>query len=294
MLDIAALHPALDPSPPGHSYFKACAALRGEIKDQLAQHLGLEGARTFLLPSTSAAVAAALWCACRAGAKCAPSHPLSQHYPPFLGLFPEGSAAAPAGWTFRTHVSPITGRIDDLCVAGTRIVDGAQSLGTCLGETLLERSDVAIAPLHKHLGLGVGLAVVIIGRTADLPDATRQVFGIVEAGAQSIAVLEQARGRLAESNGAIFNKATLRLDAPVHAACDDHGLALLGDSGPPFACVTTLDGSDIAKRLKPGGWRHLRESNAARFSFDRRGRRGDPALDCTGAFVDAVRTAAGL
>jgi hypothetical protein len=291
LLDISALHPDLRAGA-GSSYFKECRKLRTATKDELAEALDISEHDLFLLPSTSSALATLLFAACQANMGCELSGPPNQHYPPFLSFFTKPVSADHASLVFRTHVSPLTGRVDPLSGPEPNIVDGAQSLGTCLTGALLLGSEIAVAPLHKHLGLAVGLAAVLVRKSSSLSDAFCPALRVVEAGAQSISGLRDARRRLLASQGAIFNKATLSIDASVRTSCTSLGLSLLGSSGPPFACVTTLDGSDIAERLRPGSWRHLKEANAARFSFDHRDRAQASPIDRTDALMDALHTLA--
>jgi hypothetical protein len=255
--------------------------------------LQADGFDLYMLPSTSSALATILLAASQAGLECARSGPDRQHYPPFLPFFSDTAKTGAPTLTFHTHVSPTTGRVDEIATSEVAIVDGAQSLGTCLTEALLGNAEVALAPLHKHLGLGVGIAIVMVRSASPLADAFGRTLGTVEAGAQSLCVLSDARRRLSESGGAVFNKATIVIDAIVHTACERLGLRVLGSSGPPFACVTTLDGSDIAQRLRPGSWRHFKEFNVGRLSFDRRERRETSPADCTEMLIDRLRHLAG-
>lgn len=293
MLDVASIHPDLYAGDRPTSYFRECAQVRGDLKLQLAEVLQADGFHLYMLPSTSSALATILLAASQAGFQFTRSEPDRQHYQPFLPFFSGPPRTGAPTLTFRTHVSPTTGRVDEIAASGPAIVDGAQSLGTCLTQALLDKAEVALAPLHKHLGLGVGIAVVMVQSSSPLAETFGQTLGLVEGGAQSLCVLSDARRRLSESGGAVFNKATIVIDAAVHTACERLGLRVLGSSGPPFACVTTLDGSDIAQRLTPGSWRHFKDFNVGRLSFDRRGRREASPVDCTEMLIDRLRYLAG-
>lgn len=255
----------------------------------LARILNTEAFATYLLPSTSAAIIGALHAAHLAELRCRPVGPLDQHYPPALRLFSDVAITGNGSASFRTHVSPLTGAVDQLDGDETKIVDGAQSLGTCLNEQLLQRADVVLAPLHKHLGIALGLAIGLVRLRSTITESFDAVLSVMEDGAQSYELLERAIASASSMANKPLNVATLHVDDVLRNTCDKHGFAVLGTSGPPFICVSPLDGGAVEARLRPGRWRHLKEVNGARFAYVHRAAFGDEPVDFTSTFVEDLR-----
>ncbi|WP_104087697.1 DUF6024 family protein [Cryobacterium sp. N19] len=291
-LDAAALHPDLQVSTGHGHYYAQAAELRSTITCALVRDLGAGDFRPYLLHNSTSALMAVLFAATNAGRSINTEGPIEQHYSPYNFLLPR--AGPLADWELRTHVSPVTAVVDELGGRSIRIVDAAQSLGTVLTPALLTGSDVAIAPLHKHLGLVVGLGLVLVRR--DVPDLepVHRVLRVAESGAQSIELLRRAASAIKNLDGRIANLAQVNVSPELSAWCLDRGLRPLASGpGAPYVCLTTTDGIPVADRLAPTGWRHFREFNTARFSFVRRGRPGEAAVDHVLEFRIAVNRALG-
>jgi hypothetical protein len=153
----------------------------------------------------------------------------------------------------------------------------------------LRSADVVIAPLHKHMGLAVGLGLVLV---RDELGPLHEVLDVAQSGAQSLTLLRIARDAALRADGRIFNRATVNADEPLEQWCAGHGLRLLTRAtGVPFACFTTTGGAPVTDRLAPGGWRHNHAHNVARFSFYQRGSADDGAIDHTAELRAAVLAA---
>jgi hypothetical protein len=286
-LDAAALHPRLQPAGAGKHYFAEAAGLRSDVARRLAGELGADGFVPFLLHNTTSGLLAALFAAARAGRTVHVAAPEDQHYPPYLAVLAD--APAPGDWQFRTHVSPVTAAVDPLEGGQVRIVDAAQSLGTGLTPSLWQRADVVLAPLHKHLGLVVGLGLALVRENRAELDVVRAVLDVAQSGAQSLELLRAARRAVADADGRVFNVANVTADEKLDRWCRDRGLRLVSrGTGVPFACLTTTDGEPVTARLAPTCWRHFRSHNIARFSFHRPGSIGEPGIDCTAELRAAI------
>jgi hypothetical protein len=286
-LDPAALHPRLHPTDARPHYFAAAARLRAAAAGSLVEALGASAFTPYLLHNTTSGVVTVLLAAARSGRVVVTRGPAEQHYPAYQRLLPPDRLGA--DWEFRTHVSPMTGVVDSLAGEGVQIVDAAQSLGTLLTPALLQAADIVIAPLHKHLGLVVGLGIVLVRRDHHELSTVHELLRVTESGAQALGLLRELDQALAEAGGAVFNRAEIILDHELRAWCAERGLRLLGSGrGVPFACVTSADGSPLVKRFHLDGWRYFAEANVARFSLHRPGRAGESPVDCTAEFRVAI------
>ncbi|MER5931768.1 DUF6024 family protein [Streptomyces sp. NPDC002054] len=296
-LDAAALHPGLQEPGLARHHFAEAAALRAAVTERLRQELRAADFTPYLVHNTTSSLLAVLFAASASGRTVRTCGPDDRHYPAYAGILPRGGPDAE--WELRTHVSPLTGTVDNLAEdgdgevgAGVRIVDAAQSLGTALTSAALSRGDVVLAPLHKHLGLAVGLGLALVRSSRPELEHVHRVLGVAESGAQSLDPLRTAERALCEAEGRIFNRAVIDVDDGLRAWCAQHGMRLLNrGQGVPFACVTTADGSAVAERLAPSGWRHFRTGNTARFAFHSPGFADDPPADHTTAFQEALTRA---
>ncbi|MEV7192289.1 DUF6024 family protein [Streptomyces sp. NPDC093510] len=288
--DAAALHPGLQLPSRAQHHFAEAVSLRASIADRLRQELRAPNFTPYLVHNTTSGLLTALFAAGASGRTvrtCGPDH---QHYPAYAGILPHGGPEAE--WELRTHVSPLAGTVDELAGDSIKIVDAAQSLGTTLTSAALTHGDVVLAPLHKHLGLAVGLGLALVRTDPPALELVHRVFGVAESGAQSLDLLRAAEQALQDAEGRIFNRAVIDVDDALRAWCARHGMRLLNRGrGAPFACVTTTDGSAVSERLAPSGWRHFRAENIARFAFHCRGLVDDPPADHTTAFQEALTRA---
>jgi hypothetical protein len=290
-LDAAALHPRLQPPGLTRHHFAEAAALRARVTDRLRQELHAPDFTPYLVHNTTSGLLAVLFAAGALGRTVRTCGPDDQHYPAYAGILPRGGGPE-AEWQLRTHVSPLAGTVDDLAGDGVLIVDAAQSLGTALTSAALSRGDVVLAPLHKHLGLAVGLGLALVRNGRPELEHVHRVLGVAESGAQSLDLLRTADRALQEAEGRIFNRAVIDVADGLRAWCAQHGMRLLNRGhGVPFACVTTADGSPVTERLAPSGWRHFRTENIARFAFHSPGLADDPPADHTASFQDALTRA---
>jgi hypothetical protein len=286
-LDAAALHPDLQPACTTRHYFAEAARLRQVLTGGLVRDLHAEAYAPYLLHNTTSALMTVGFAAARAGRSITLAGPAEQHYPAYTELLPAGGPDA--DWEFRTHVSPLTGAVDALAGNRMLIVDAAQSVGTLLTSAALRAGDVVIAPMHKHLGLAVGLGLALVRNGRGDLTPVHEVFSVAESGAQSLELLRAAHQSQTQANGRVFNVAEVIADDRLDGWCAQRHLRLLAKGrGVPFACLTTTDGSPVTERLRPASWRHFPARNVARFSFHRRGTANDPAVDCTPAFRSAV------
>lgn len=288
-LDAAALHPALREKGLGRHYFAESAAVRADLAGELVQHLRAENFVPYLVNNTTSGVLATLLAAAMAGRSVGALGAADQHYPAYADILPHTPTP---DWQFRTHVSPLTGVTDPLDGETVQVVDAAQSLGTTLTGGLLRAADVAIAPLHKHLGLTTGLGLVLVRRDRDELAQVHATLRVAESGAQSLQLLRTAHASVLARAGRVYNVAEVIADEDLAAWCDDQGLRLLARGrGVPFACLTTNDGTAVTERVSAKDGRHFRSHNVVRFSFCRDGSASDAPIDCTDEFRDSVTKA---
>ncbi|MEV6521260.1 DUF6024 family protein [Longispora sp. NPDC051575] len=286
-LDAASLHPWLQPTGMDRHYFAEAARLRAEIAGLLVRDLGAGAFVPYLVQNATAGLTAVLWAAARAGRQVHVPGPAAQHHPDLHRLLPWSAPAH--GWSFRTHVSPLTGHTDPLPDAPVRIVDASQSLGTTLTGAALRGGDVLLAPLHLHLGLAVGVGLVLVRREHPELDPVHAVLAGAEADAQSLAPLRQVARNLSAARGSIVNRAEIRVDERLRAWGTRRGLSISGSpSGVPFACVSTVDGTPVADRIDLAGWWHHRDTDTARFAVQTTGLLCDGPVDRTDAFTAAL------
>ena len=169
------------------------------------------------------------------------------------------------------------------------IVDAAQSFGTKLSSELLACADVVVAPLHKHLGLVAGLAVVWVRDNDINLSAIHTVMEIAQSGCTSLESLKKLDRSLKRYAPQIFNNAFVAANGAMRDWCQDRGLMICGNCiNIPYACVTTTDGGPVRNRLKGCSCKFFDGDNTARFSYFRRGESTGPLVDCSNNFKKAI------
>ncbi len=176
---------------------------------------------------------------------------------------------------FCTHISPVTGEIFDLqrWSTETLIVDGAQSIGTCFQGQLLRSAAIFLAPLHKHLNLGVGLGIVGVDfrRIAEhFHEDLETVLHVMKRGALNLPALETSVAQL-ERKGPAINTARINVGRNLEVAAHRLGLSVVTPTGVQghMVCFTGLGGRPIEEIFDSGriAARILKKENILRISF---------------------------
>jgi hypothetical protein len=138
-----------------------------------------------------------------------------------------------------THLCPVTGRTYPLPRPAARpflVVDAAQSFATGLQVELFERAPVFLAPVHKHLGLTIGLGLVAVRFDLvprRLREALDNVLRLLEHGAVSLELLEKAihAARAALDHGRGFNSARIQVGRRLQTSARALGLKIITPPG---------------------------------------------------------------
>lgn len=289
MLDVASMHPQLQPHGLSLNYFAMASHLKNKANTALLRVFDASEYASYLVGNTTSGMVSILQAAAQCGCAVSLQGDDSQHYPPYLNLFKNKNISAE--WHVHTHLSPVTGVVDRLCrnSAEVLIVDAAQSFGTCLTPQLLQQADVVIAPLHKHVGLVVGLAMVWVKKNIRHFSAMNEILNISQAGCTSLYVLKCLHKRLEKYDSHISNKAMLLSNKENRSWCMDRGLSICGNlDSAPFICLTTINGESVQNALKPGSWKYFKSFNTARFSFYFRGKMSDSPADFSEQFKTEI------
>lgn len=301
MIDSAAMNPLLQQQYET-PYFRACAREREQLRSTIADSLGIYRGRVFITSNTSSGFVGVLGAATVAGACVHPQGAVFQHFPGYRQILTDlghsWSDCCRSRIDFHTHVAPTTGLIDESISLSSKdrkvVVDGAQSFGTALTSELIEHSDVALAPLHKHFMGAPGLGIAIVAPAIISDDSPLlRVLTVIEQGCVALEILKRANGRMATTN--VWNYATLNISSRETQVIDDLGLEVINDDRRlPMRCLRPI--RDIPVRtLLPGplvNGRHFEQDNTIRFSFWRTGSGDRPDVDCADDFMDALRVAA--
>jgi hypothetical protein len=289
MLDVASINPQLQPKRLVENYFATTATLKRNAGDALLLAFNACNYTSYVVNNTTSGLVSVLIAAVQSGKTISLQGAASQHYSPYFNLFKNINENA--DWHVRTHISPITGLVDNLQKekSAVLIVDAAQSFGTCLFPDLLKCADVIIAPLHKHVGLVAGLAVVWVKNTGVNLTAIHAVMEITQNGCASLDLLEELDSKLKLYSSRISNRASIFINDDMRAWCHQRELSICGNSEiAPFACITTNDGKSIQSRLKSGDWKYFESYNTARFSYYSRGSTVESLVDFSEEFRNAI------
>lgn len=279
--DAAALHPDLQ-GRHEWGYYRACSALRRELKALVAEHLAIEH-ELFLLSNTTHGVMTAIAGLASDGIVLRVA---ADAYPPYAALPPWPHVADMAETSLLAHVDPLSGRIATVSSRGSvpSALDAAQSFATAgrHRESLL--ADILVCPLHKHAGIGTGLGVLAIRRGLNLP-GLRMYAEVAEAGASSRTVLERAVERIRAVEGDLMNLMFLELDEGDRTALGAAGVEVLTPFGArlPFICIRGVDPARTASACWNVGLqaKFFRQQNIVRISGAIRGAIDSDPVDCS-------------
>lgn len=286
--DAAALHPDLQ-GQYERGYYRACSALRSELKVLLAEHLAIEH-DLFLLSNTTQAVMTAM--AGLASDGIALRVP-GGAYPPYAAMPPWPHLAGMTETALLTHVDPLSGNIAVLPSSGDTptVVDAAQAFATIGRHRECLLADIIMCPLHKHAGVGAGLGVLAIRRDLGLP-GLRAYAGVAEAGAFSFTLLERAIQCIQAVEGHLMNLMSLEVDEDNRAALKAGGVEVLTPfgAGLPFVCVRGVDPVRAVSACGTVGLqtKFFRVQNVVRISGTIRGPIDSAPLDCSQALEQAL------
>ncbi|WP_248616625.1 DUF6024 family protein [Photobacterium halotolerans] len=167
-----------------------------------------------------------------------------QHYPQYRHLFQLFSEVSVSGdcpdIQLVTHLSPVTGHLLDLSpLSGHSMlaVDGAQSFATVHHSDLIKHSDVFFAPLHKHAGLHIGIAVLGIKRSHPLNQVLSSTLETVSSGARSLQDLMALEKRLSSAQPQCFNSAFIHISPRIQALLNQNGVTVISSDNSHMVVV---------------------------------------------------------
>ncbi|MGF6964725.1 hypothetical protein OKW43_001730 [Paraburkholderia sp. WC7.3g] len=280
-MDSASIAPILHPDPTVN-VFRHTKQLRDELRVHLAEIYHLQAFSVHLVPSVRyGLLALKQWIELtgrRVGLRA------GSHYAPIAQLFRE-----PISWKHNacdawitTHVAPYVGTVSRLYRSGSplEIVDASHSFATNLHAVLLETANVFVAPLHKHAGLTVGLALIAVRRDlAMIPE--HDLLDELERATASQAPLIEALNNLERSGACSFNKAT---PGNVQARLVDASIVCVSDLDfpLPFACFRHRAFPRLSKAaLHEAGATYFAEFDVLRIAKWARGTIDDDPVEFT-------------
>jgi hypothetical protein len=279
--DAAALHPDLQDRHE-QGYYRACSALRSELKALVAEHLAIKH-DLFLLSNTTQGVMTAMAGLASDGIAL---HVAADAYPPYAALPPWPHVADMAEASLLTHVDPLSGNISIVSSSDSTpsVLDAAQSFATVGRHRESLQADILVCPLHKHAGVGAGLGVLAIRRGLNLP-GLRMYAEVAEAGASSRTLLRHAVGRIRAVEGDLMNLMSLEVDEERRALLQGLGVEVLTPFGAklPFICVRGVDPERAAIACSGVGLqaKFFRQQNIVRISGAIRGAIDSAPIDCS-------------
>ncbi|WP_225445062.1 DUF6024 family protein [Photobacterium arenosum] len=167
-----------------------------------------------------------------------------QHYPQYHHLFQlfsemNTSSECPE-IQLVTHLSPVTGNLLDLSqLNGHSIlaVDGAQTFATVHHSDLIKHSDVFFAPLHKHAGLHIGIALIGIKRSHPLNQVLSSTLETASSGARSLLDLIALEKRLSSTSPQCFNKAFIHISPRIQALLNLNGVTVISSDNSHMVVI---------------------------------------------------------
>lgn len=286
--DAAALHPDLQDRHE-RGYYRACSALRSELKALVAEHLAIKH-DLFLLSNTTHGVMTAMAGLASDGIALRVA---ADAYPPYASLPPWPHVADMAEASLLTHVDPLSGNISIVSSSDRTpsVLDVAQSFATVGRHRESLQADILVCPLHKHAGVGAGLGVLAIRRDLNVP-GLRMFAEVAEAGASSRTLLRHAVRRIRAVEGHLVNLVSLEVDEEHRAALQAEGAEILTPFGAklPFVCVRGVDPARAASACTSVGLqaKFFRPHNIVRISGAIRGAIGSAPIDCSRALKRAL------
>ncbi|MGG1945538.1 DUF6024 family protein [Trinickia sp. NRRL B-1857] len=278
--DAAALHPDLQGGDQ-RGYYRACSALRNELKALVAKSLAIEH-DLFLLSNTTQGVMTAMAGLASDGIalRIAPNA-----YSPYMALPSWPCVADMLKTSLLTHVDPLSGRVSAVSsvAAAPSVLDAAQSFATVVHHRAGLHADIVLCSLHKHAGISAGLGLLAIRR--DVPFSGLRTYAeVAEAGACSLSLLEHAIARVQLLDGRLTNLMTLEIDEADRAALKTAEIDVLTPIGArlPFICMRGVDPVRAATACASVGLhvKFFREQNVVRISGAIRGAIDDTPIDC--------------
>ncbi|MYA88101.1 MAG: hypothetical protein F4X97_06565 [Boseongicola sp. SB0662_bin_57] len=287
-IDMAALHPALQPDGTGR-YHGDCQRLRDAIKVQLREAMEIEH-ELYLTANATAGLMVAVAGLALDGIKLNLD---GARYPGYAPLRRHGAGLqVPGTATFLTHVDPLSGRVTEPAgISGLSVVDASQSFGTVCRHAEAFRADVVISGLHKHAGIAAGVGVLAIGKDADCA-GLRRAAAAAERGTVALPVLEGALARCSGHRPKLFNRLVLSVRDDLIRQLADRGLEVLTPAGAnlPFVCLKGELPKDVGVRCASAGFsaKLFPEEGVMRMSGHAPGRSDSPMLDRSDSLADLL------
>ncbi|HHB1596996.1 TPA: DUF6024 family protein, partial [Vibrio campbellii] len=215
----------------GSTYFKTLRKVRESIKKKLCHELGIEHRHVFLLNNTTHCLLTVMY----GLASCQKSLLIGGGaYKPYTEfptvLFQDGIELV-------THIEPESGKVHSTLEG--KITDAAQSIGTINHHRIALYSDVVFFPLHKHLALEAGMALLCIKSSFEHINVVKTAK-IAEAGTCNLNLLNSLQKKL-DKEGTWINLGFFELSQETVAALTKLGIECITPSGArtPFLVFNT-------------------------------------------------------
>lgn len=213
------------------SYFKVLYKVRESIKKKLCHRLEIEHSHVFLLNNTTHCLLTVMY----GLASCQKSLLIGDGaYRPYTDiptpLFQDSVELV-------THIEPESGKVHST-LDGT-ITDAAQSIGTIQHHRTALYSEVVFFPLHKHLALEAGMALLCIKSSFEHTNVVK-IAKIAEAGTCNLNLLNSLQKKI-DSEGIWINIGFFELSQKTMVALTKLGIECITPSGvrAPFLVFNT-------------------------------------------------------
>lgn len=237
LVDSSSIHPdlvkALGPGMEGKAYYKSYYRLKLDVQEKL-RNMYCPEHDLFMFTNTTDCLVKFLFACQLNKVSVNIDFANEQHYPQYQSLFQLFSEGNISGGQpeiqLVTHLSPVTGNLIDLGqLHGHSIlaVDGAQSFATVHHSDLIAHSDVFFAPLHKHAGLHIGIALLAVKKSHPLNQLLSKTLDTASTGARSLRDLMALDKRLSSAHPQCFNNAFIHISPAIEALLNRNGVTVI-------------------------------------------------------------------